>query len=594
MSDERVERRLAAIMAGDIVGYSRLMGADEEGTLRRIKEYRRELVDPKITEHRGRIVKTTGDGILVEFVSVVDAVRCAVDIQRGMAERTAELPEDRRIRFRVGINVGDIISDDNDIFGDGVNVAARLQMLAEPGGICVSRMVHDQVRDKLGFGFEDMGEQSVKNIVRPVRAYRVETGASSAAPLPSDADAVFQRPAVAVLPFDNLTRDPDQEYFVDGLTEDLITALSHWRTFPVIARNSTFTYKGHPAKVQQVAKELGAKYVIEGSVRKGGEQVRIAVQLVDAATGHHVWAERYDRRLDDIFELQDEITERIACTVAPELERAERQRSTAKPPSDLQAWDFYLRGMASLHEFSKDGTARARELFERAIAVDPAYSRNWTGLAYSHYRDAFLDFADDRSRSIAQCLDAAQKALALDDGDALAHFVLSRGLQLAGRIEPALREAKLAIELNPNDSGSHASLGALLVTTGQPDEGIVELDRALKLSPKDPRAQIYLMLKGAAHFVAARYDEAAAFARDALSRKADEAGVCALLAASLAHAGRAEEAREALEALAAAAPMSEASLDRLWVVDWLRPSDRERIKAGLRLAGWQPGGTGGR
>jgi adenylate cyclase len=586
MEDDRVDRRLAAIMAGDIAGYSRLMGIDEEGTLRQLKGHRKELVDPKITEHRGRIVKTTGDGVLVEFASVVDAVRCAVDIQRGMADRATALPTERRIEFRIGINVGDIISDGDDIFGDGVNVAARLQGLAEPGGICVSRMVHDQVRDKLSFGFEDMGDQAVKNITRPVRAFRITTeGGAEPAPA-ADRNAVFRRPAVAVLPFENLTRDPEQEYFADGLTEDIITALSHWRTFPVIARNSTFTYKGQPAKVQQVAKELGARYVIEGSVRKGGNQVRIAVQLIDADTGHHVWAERYDRRIDDIFDVQDEITERIACTVAPELERAERQRTTAQQPSDLAAWDLYLRGMAALHEFTQDGNLRARELFQRAHALDPGYGRSLTGIAYSHYRDVFMGVAPDRARSIAQCLEAAQQALAADDSDALAHFVLSRGLQLAGRVEAALREARLAIELNPNDSGGHASLGALLLTTGAPDEGIVALQHALKLSPKDPRAHIYLALQGLCHFVAGRHVDAAAYAREASSRQPPDPAPRVLLAASLATAGNSEEARRAL---AAGPPIAGTELDRLWVIDWLREVDRERVKDGLRAAGWQEG-----
>ncbi|MFO1315283.1 MAG: adenylate/guanylate cyclase domain-containing protein [Burkholderiales bacterium] len=587
MGEDRVDRRLAAIMAGDIAGYSRLMGADEEGTLRQLKGHRKELVDPKITEHRGRIVKTTGDGVLVEFGSAVDAVRCAVEIQRGMAERTAGMQADQRIQFRIGINVGDIISDDNDIFGDGVNVAARLQALAEPGGICVARTVHDQVCDKLSFGFEDMGDQAVKNIVRPVRAYRIEI--EGGAPAPARArEAVFRRPAVAVLPFDNLTRDPEQEYFADGLTEDIITALSHWKTFPVIARNSTFTYKGQPAKVQQVAKELGARYVIEGSVRKGGNQVRIAVQLIDADTGHHVWAERYDRRIDDIFEVQDEITERIACTIAPELERAERARSTTKPPGDLEAWDCYLRGMAALHEFTKEGNARARAMFERAQQLDPGYSRNWTGFAYSHYRDAFLAFSDDREQSISASVEAAQKAIALDDGDALAHFVLSRGLQLAGRIEAALREARLAIELNPNDSGGHASLGALLVSTGAPDEGIAELQRALQLSPKDPRAHIFLGLQSASHFLAGRYVDAAAYAREALSRQSADPAARVLLAASLATAGNATDAKVALDA---GPPIDAAHLERLWVIDWLRPADRDRIRDALRSAGWDGGGA---
>ncbi len=583
MGEDRVDRRLAAIMSGDIAGYSRLMGADEEGTLRQLKSHRRELVDPKITEHRGRIVKTTGDGMLVEFVSVVDAVRCAVDIQRGMVERTAELPPEARIRFRIGINIGDIISDDDDIFGDGVNVAARLQALAEPDGICVSRTVHDQVRDKLSFGFVDMGDQTVKNIVRPVRAFRIDAAAPGDGAQPhAESEAVFRRPAVAVLPFENLTRDPDQEYFADGLTEDIITALSQWRTFPVIARNSTFTYKGHPAKVQQIAAELGASYVIEGSVRKGGSQVRITVQLIDAATGHHVWAERYDRRIDDIFALQDEITERIACTVAPELERAERQHAALKPPKDLKAWDLYLRGMSSLHELTAEGNRRARAMFEQAFLVDPSYSRSWTGVAYSHYRDAFLGFTEDREQSIAQCLDAARRALALDDGDAVAHFVLSRALQLAGRPEAALREARLAIELNPNDSGGHASLGALLVITGRADDGIAELDRALRLSPKDPRAPIYLCLKAGGHLVAGRFEEAATYAREALNRRPDEPAARVLLAAGLALAGHAEQARSAL---ALGPPIDASQLDRLWVIEWLGPVERERVGDALRTIG---------
>ena len=448
MSDEKASRRLAAIFAGDIAGYSRLMGVDEEGTLRQLKLHRKELVDPKILEHRGRIVKTTGDGMLVEFSSAVDAVRCAVDVQQGMAERNVNVPAEKRIEFRVGINVGDIIIEDDDIFGDGVNVAARLEGLATPGGIMVSRTVHDQVRDKLNFSFEDIGEQSVKNIVRPVRAYRVEINGLSVDRGSLDVDAVLKRPAIAVLPFANLTNDAEQEYFADGLTEDIITALSCWRLFPVIARNSTFVYKGRAVKVQQLAQELGARYIIEGSVRKGGDRVRVTVQLIDSETGHHVWAERYDRKLDDIFALQDEITERIVAVVAPELERAERQRAISKPPSDLYAWDFYLRGMSSLHELTKEGNQTARQMFERAVALDPTYSRGYTGVAYSHYRDVLLGYSEDGDRSLASSLEFAQRAVALDETDGFAHFVLSRCLLHDAKIERALEEAKRAIELN--------------------------------------------------------------------------------------------------------------------------------------------------
>jgi adenylate cyclase len=324
MPEDRVDRRLAAVFAGDIAGYSRLMGADEEGTLRELKARRKELVDPKITEHRGRIVKTTGDGILVEFVSVVDAVRCAVDIQRGMAERNADVPADKRIQFRIGINVGDIIIDGDDIFGDGVNVAGRLQTLADPGGIMVSGVVHDQVRDKLNFGFEDMGEQAVKNITRPIGVHRVSL-TENAPPLKSATAAAktepstVNRPSIAVLPFVNMSGDLEQEYFADGISEDIITGLSKLRWLFVIARNSSFTYKGKAVEMKRVARELGVRYVLEGSVRKGGNRVRITAQLIDAGTGNHIWADRYDGELTDVFALQDEITRKAVAAIEPNL-----------------------------------------------------------------------------------------------------------------------------------------------------------------------------------------------------------------------------------------------------------------------------------
>ena len=334
MGEDRVERRLAAILAGDIAGYSRLMSADEEGTLHNLKVHRKELVDPKITEHRGRIVKTTGDGILVEFVSVVDAVRCAVDIQRGMVERNADVPADKRIEFRIGINVGDIIIDGDDIFGDGVNVAARLEALADPGGIMVSSVVHDQVRDKLSFGFEDMGEQTVKNIARPIGVHRVSLAESApsakfkstVAAEPSTAN----RPSIAVLPFANMSGDPEQEYFADGISEDIITGLSKLRWFFVIARNSSFIYKGKALDVKRAARELGVRYILEGSVRKGGNRVRITAQLIDAATGNHIWADRYDGELADVFALQDKITKKVVAAIEPKLLEAEGLRSQSR------------------------------------------------------------------------------------------------------------------------------------------------------------------------------------------------------------------------------------------------------------------------
>ena len=353
MAEERVERKLAAILAADVAEYSRLMGEDEVGTRARFNAHLDELIEPAIASGRGRIVKTTGDGLLVEFASVADAVQCAVEIQKGMAERNVDEPNDRRMEFRIGVNLGDVIIEGDDIHGDGVNVAARLEGVAEPGGICISGAVHESVRNKLDVVFVDLGEQSVKNIADPVRVFRASLdGVRRKSDASAEADAIFRRPAVAVLPLKNLSGDPDQEYFTDGLTEDIITALSLWRSFPVIARNSTFSYKGQSPDIRKVGEELGARFVIEGSVRKAGNRIRVTVQLIDAETGHHVWAERFDRELDDIFALQDEITQRVAATVEPELGRFEQKRLAAKHPTSLDAWDYCQRGMYLLYKFT--------------------------------------------------------------------------------------------------------------------------------------------------------------------------------------------------------------------------------------------------
>jgi adenylate cyclase len=387
--EARVDRRLAAILAVDIAGYSRLMGANEEGTLRQLKEHRKELIDPKITEHRGRIVKTSGDGMLVEFVSVVDAVRCAVDVQRGMIERNAKLPVESRIQFRVGINVGDIISDDNDIYGDGVNVAARLEALAEPGGICVSRNVHDQVRDKLSFSFEDIGEQVFKNIARSIGVHRVSlaenaplTVLKSTAAAQKPELASSDRPSLAVLPFANMSGDPEQEYFADGISEDIITGLSKLRWFFVIARNSSFAYKGKTADVKRAARELGVRYVLEGSVRKSGNRVRITAQLIDAATGNHIWADHYDGNLTDIFALQDEITEKVVAAIEPRLLEAEGIRSQNRSPEDLGAWDMVIQANSLFWRLTKAETETAIETLRRAVQRYPEYAPARSMLAF--------------------------------------------------------------------------------------------------------------------------------------------------------------------------------------------------------------------
>jgi TolB-like protein/class 3 adenylate cyclase len=381
LAAERVERRLAAILAADVAGYSRLMGADEEGTLARLKALRRELADPKIKEHRGRIVKTTGDGLLIEFASVVDAVRCAVEVQREMAERNADVSPDRRIEFRMGINLGDIMKDGRDIYGDGVNVAARLEALAEPGGICVSRVVRDQVRDKVDFSFEDMGEQQVKNIARPVRAHRIVLADEPSVPPVNPPDPTTalllplpQKPSIAVLPFENMSGDREQEYFADGVVEDIITALSRLAWLFVIARNSSFTYKGKTVDMKQVGRELGVRYLLEGSVRKAGSRVRITGQLIDTTTGAHVWADRIDGELEDIFELQDQVTSEVVGAIEPKLRLSEIARAARKPTDSLDAYDLFLRALAEGHKMTLDGNRQAIRLLQRALAIDPSYA----------------------------------------------------------------------------------------------------------------------------------------------------------------------------------------------------------------------------
>jgi adenylate cyclase len=371
-------RRLAAILAADVAGYSRLMGEDEEGTLAALKAIRRELADPKIKEHRGRIVKTTGDGLLLEFASVVDAVRCAVEVQREMAERNADVPPDRRIELRMGINVGDIIKDGRDIYGDGVNVAARLEALAEPGGICVSRVVRDQVRDKLAFSFEDMGEQQVKNITRPIRVHRIVLGEKPnrsepvmGAPRQNPPLALPDKPSIAVLPFQNMSGDPEQEYFADGMVEEIITALSRIRWLFVIARNSTLTYKGQAINVKQIGRDLGVRYVLEGSVRKAGGRVRITAQLIDAQSGTHLWADRFDGSFEDVFDLQDKVAFSVAGVIESTLQAAEIRRAAERPTTDLTAYDLYLRARPDCLSWDRERIRSALGLLERAIERDP-------------------------------------------------------------------------------------------------------------------------------------------------------------------------------------------------------------------------------
>jgi len=413
----RVERRLAAILAADVAGYSRLIGADEEGTLNRLRALRAEVIDPKIAEHHGRIVKTTGDGLLIEFASVVDALRCAAEIQAGVAESNAPLPADKRIDLRIGINMGDIVVEDGDIFGDGVNIAARLEALAEPGGICISARVQEDAAGKLDLVFEDIGEQQLKNIARPVRVYRVVTAVRPAMPQPGSDPPLPDKPSIAVLPFANMSGDPEQEYFADGMVEEIITALSRIRWLFVIARNSSFAYKGQAVDVKQVGRELGVRYVLEGSVRKAGGRVRITAQLIDVTNGTHLWADRFDSPLEDVFDLQDKVASSVAGVIEPALQAAEIHRSAARPTTDLSAYDLYLRALAALYPNTRERTFEALGLLEQAIAIDRHYAPAlaWAAICYMGLvRDGW---AEEPGVSRHKGIDLARRALEAGEND---------------------------------------------------------------------------------------------------------------------------------------------------------------------------------
>jgi TolB-like protein/class 3 adenylate cyclase len=587
MAEDRVDRRLAAIFAGDIAGYSRLMGVDEEGTLRQLKAHRKELVDPKITEHRGRIVKTTGDGMLVEFFSVVDAVRCDVDIQRGMAERNAEVPVEKRIEFRIGINIGDIIIDGDDIFGDGVNVAARLQALADSGGIMVSGIVHDQVRDKLSFGFEDLGEQAVKNIARPVGVHRVqisELHAPTAFKLGTPANMpISSRPSIAVLPFANMSGDPEQEYFADGIVEEIITALSHMRWLSVIARNSSFTYKGKSVNVKQVGRDLGVRYVLEGSVRKGGNRLRITGQLIDASTGAHLWADRFDGATEDIFDLQDQITAKVLSAIAPKLEQAEIERAKRKPTENLDAYDYFLRGMASIHQWTKESYDEALRLFYRSIELDPGFASAYGMASWCFVWRKVNGWMNDREVAEAERL--ARRAVELGADDAIA---LSGGgyalVFVAHDLDNGPAFIERALALNPNLSWALHSSGWTKAFLGEPDAAIKHLSDAMRLSPLDPlsfRAQSGIAF---ANFLAGRYEEAIGWAEKALRERPNNLAAIRELAAASALAGRLPEAQRAIAQLRQIDPTKRVSTVKDWV-PFRRPDDLNRMQEGLRRAG---------
>jgi adenylate cyclase len=580
MSEGRVERRLAAVLAADVAGYSRLMGEDEAGTLARLRTHRRELIDPKIAAHRGRIVKTTGDGMLVEFPSVVEAVACAAAMQRSMAERNAAIPEDQRIEFRVGIHQGDIIVEDGDIFGDGVNLAARLEGLAEPGGICVSARVRSDAMGKVeDVAFDDLGDQQVKNIARPVHVYRVrlsgmESGAAAAPPeLP-----LPDKPSIAVLPFQNMSGDPEQEYFVDGMVEEIITALSRIRWLFVLARNSSFSYKGQSPDVKQVGRELGVRYVLEGSVRKAGGRVRITGQLIDAASGAHLWADRFDGSLEDVFDLQDKVASSVAGVIEPALQAAETARSANRPTTDLTAYDLYLRAYAMLLSSSRQ-TPEALGLMEQAIERDPRYGPALAWAAHCCFRLLLDGRSEDPAADRLKGPDFARRALEVagDDPGVLANAAMA--LAYFGEDIGAMTAlVARALALNPSFArGWHIS-GVLRMRAGQPDIAIEHLDAALRLSPR-ARVGTSLSPIGAAHFFARRFDEAVPKLLLAIQEDSSYPQPYRWLAACYAHMGRLDDAREIVRRLRAITPVviPDASFLR-------NPEQRELYLSGLRLA----------
>jgi adenylate cyclase len=543
-------RRLVAILAADVAGYSRLMGGDEEGTLERLKALRHELLDPKIAEHRGRIVKTTGDGLLVEFASVVDAVRCAVAVQQAMPERNTGFGADNRIELRIGINLGDVIVEGDDLYGDGVNIAARIEALADAGGVFVSNTVHDQVRDRLPFVFEDLGEQQVKNIARPVRVYRVRgaaaEGSSVAAPpvLP-----LPNKPSIAVLPFANMSGDPEQEYFVDGMVEEIITALSRIRWLFVIARNSTFTYKGQAVDVKRVGHELGVRYVLEGSVRKAVNRVRITGQLIDAATGAHLWADRFDGSLEDVFELQDKVASSVAGVIEPTLRQAEIERARRKRPDSLDAYDLYLRALPFAYTSMPEEADKALGFLEQAIKLEPDFAIGHAMIAWSHEQRYLRGGLLEEARNTA--LRHARLAIAAgsDDATALAIAGLVIGFLDPRDYATALDAFDRSLTLSPS---SALALGFSAVTRawrGESEIAIQQAEQALRLSPFDPLSNIRHMAIAIAHFVAGRFEEAAAAANRAAQAHPRFSPPYWMRAAALARLGRMDEAKAVAQLL---------------------------------------------
>jgi TolB-like protein/Flp pilus assembly protein TadD len=545
MASDPVKRRLAAILAADIAGYSRLMGADEEATLARLKAYRSELIDPKNKQHRGRIVKTTGDGILMEFPSVVDAVRCAIEVQLGMVERNADVPQEKRIEFRVGVNLGDVMVEGRDLYGDGVNIAARLEGIAEPGGICISSSAYDQVRGKVPVEFTDLGEQTLKNIARPIRAYAVGVTANAhqTAPLPSSAP----RLSMVVLPFANLSGDLEQDYFADGVTESLTTDLSRISRAFVIARNTAFTFKGKAVDVKRVGRELNVRYVLEGSVQRGGNRLRVNVQLIDAETGNHLWAERFEKPVADLFDMQDEIVSRLANTLNAQLIAVEARRAEGMLHPD--AMDLYFQGMAWLNKGSNPETnSQARTFFERSLALDPQNIEALVGSAIVGIHSVIGSFTGDHIERLRAAETAVTKALSLAPNHALAHNILGYLYLFTNRVAQGIAECERALELDGNLADAHALVGVGKYFIGRGAETEAHVQEAFRRSPRDTYAYRWLMYVGVAKLWLGADAEAVAWLRRSIEANRTFPLAYFYLAVALAYLNEPVEARAAAQA----------------------------------------------
>jgi TolB-like protein/class 3 adenylate cyclase len=584
-------RKLAAILAADVVGFSRLAGADEDRTLARLRALRSDLVDPTIAVHNGRVVKRTGDGVFVEFRSVVDAVRCGIEIQNLMVERNAGLSPERRIEFRIGVHLGDVVEEsDGDLMGDGVNIAARLERVAQPGAICLSEDAYRQVRSRLELAISDLGETRLKNIAEPMHIYSLQVGGASAAKATASTAtapglSLPDKPSIAVLPFQNMSGDPEQEYFADGTVEDIITALSHFRQLFVIARNSSFVYKGRAVDVKQVSRDLGVRYLLEGSVRKAANRIRITAQLIDAQTGVHLWAQRFDGGLEDIFDLQDQVTVRVVGEIAPKLEQAEIERSKRKPTDSLDAYDYYLRGREKLNRGTREATDEALSQFYEALQIDPDFASAHAMAAWCHFWRKVNGWMGDRVQEIAEGARLARRAVELGQDDAVALTRSGHALgHLAADLDGGIALIDKALLINPNLAAAWFLGGFLRLLNGDPDDATAYFERAMRLSPLDP--EMYRMQAGMAmaHLFAGRLNTASSLAETVFRHLPSFLMPVGVMAASHALAGRQDEAERAMTRLRELDPTLRISS----LADWLpirRPKDLATLADGLRKAG---------